>query len=89
MRSEKELWQVVLSRPDLFRTGLCAWVVEAKLKGVMDEFEYYKLREAIQYYRQLMKKRTVSKAEEALFWIGRPGDLQARIDWINDKINGL
>ena len=89
MRSEKELWQVVLSRPDLFSSGLCAWVLELAEKNIINLYEHYKLIDEIRYFRQQMKKPNWATPVEALYWIGKPGDLQARIDWINGKISKL
>lgn len=79
MRTEKELWEVVLSRPDLFELGLCVWVGICFDKGLIsiDEYDFFE--------SQLDLLSTGSHA----FWIGPIGELQPRIDWIKKRIETL
>lgn len=80
MRSEKELWEVVLSRLDLFELGLCIWITKCyndKLIS-LDEIEFL--------LNKLDHLRTYSTSR---YWIAPKYELQPRIDWINERIKQL
>lgn len=79
MRTEKELWEVVLSRPDLFETGLCLWILIIHIYSFMNDDEYLKLR------RSIKSNRTSSET----YWIGKSGEIQPRIEWIKKRIETL
>lgn len=79
MRTEKELWEVVLSRPDLFEWGLCIWI------GLCFDNDVISGREFIFLDSILDKLRTNSES----YWIAPKGQIQPRIDWIKNRIETL
>lgn len=75
MRTEKELWQIVLDHPELFMTGLCDWVKSLYLVSNFNREEYYTL---------------YNKANSSIgYWIGPKGQIQPRIDWIKKRMEEL
>lgn len=80
MRTEKELWEVVLSRPDLFDRCLCFWLVDVKFYGLISDDE-------LELLESLLDDE-MRKAGKGYF-IGPKGQIQARIDWIKNRIEQL
>lgn len=78
MRTEKELWEVVLSRPDLFeeRFGLCIWILNVWFYDLISQDEY----DIIQ--------QTLDNSGSGYF-IGPEGQIQPRIEWIKKRIEEL
>jgi hypothetical protein len=78
MRTEKELWEVVLSRPDLFdyAHGLCIWILNIWFDDII-EFEEYNI------IHNVLDNAGVS------YFIGPKGEIQPRIDWIKERIKQL
>lgn len=80
MRREKELWQLVLSRQDLFWSGLCNWVYKLLEKRIINENEFVLLK-------NVMTCKLPERFGSAYSWI--PCDIQPRINWINERIKQL
>lgn len=79
MRTEKELWEVVLSRPDLFAGGLCTWIGYVRYMGLITEDEWDLISDVLYTARN----------GKNLYWIGPIYQIQPRIDWINNRIETL
>jgi hypothetical protein len=80
MRTEKELWQLVLSRQDLFEEGLCLWILNLRFVNEINLFEYRTLR-------QSLSKNLPFYSPDLFCWFR--DDIQPRIDWINERIKQL
>lgn len=79
MRTEKELWELVLSRPDLFTGRLCTWIWDMRILGLITEEEWDLISNSV-YAKRIDKK---------IHWIGPVFEIQPRIDWINERIKEL
>lgn len=79
MRTEKELWELVLSRQDLFTGGLCTWIGDMRILGLITEEEWDLISNSV-YAKRIGKK---------IYWIGPEFEIQPRIDWINERIKEL
>jgi hypothetical protein len=81
MRTEKELWELVLSRQDLFRTGLCLWIRFLEIDDLIsaEEEDYLILK--------LKEKNPYLKRVNAYLW--EDGKIKPRIDWINKRIKQI
>lgn len=79
MRTEKELWEVVLNRPDLFDWGLCVWLGICHDESVISYTEYMFLDQKLRSLKTGLEK----------YWIGPKGQIQPRIDWIKNRIEQL
>jgi hypothetical protein len=82
MRTEKELWELVLSRQDLFWSGLCGWVIHIKGESLINENEYLLLNNVL--LNDLPKRKN---PYHAYCW--EICKIQPRIDWINERIKQL
>ena len=82
MRTEKELWQLVLSRQDLFEDGICNWAWSVHENGLMTFHEYDRLMNMLDLNDFNIDKYNF------LYWF-KPYELQPRIDWINERIKQL
>lgn len=80
MRTEKELWEVVLSRPDLFVKSLCFWLIEVESSDLISYQEYSFLDGILD---------SESDRLGVGYFIGTPHEIQPRIDWIKKRIEGL
>lgn len=80
MRSEKELWELVLSRTDLFETGLCHWVFTMRLEVVINIGEFWLLKEGLD---------SLPKDREFGFYCWPPFKIEPRIEWIKNRIKQL
>ena len=80
MRTEKELWQLVLSRQNLFKLGLCLWVNEVYFKGEI-------LKSEFDYLRMVLDNNLPVK--DSWGWCWELGKIQPRIDWINERIKQI
>jgi hypothetical protein len=80
MRTEKELWEIVLSRPDLFQTGLCGWVGKCFRNNLINLQE-----------REFLICHAL--ADLPPYAVGHfcwnPGIIRHRIEWINNRIKQL
>lgn len=80
MRTEKELWEQVLSRTDLFVTGLCRWVDSLRLLGVISSEE-----------ESILDLSLVCNLPD--YKVSRysypPGEIKPRIEWIKNRIKQL
>lgn len=81
MRTEKELWEVVLSRQDLFWFGLCGWVMSVQKEGEISWYEW-------KYLERVLDDHLPSK-EIRWIWCWERGRIQPRIDWIIERIKKL
>lgn len=80
MRTEKELWQVVLNHQEYFKTGLCGWINNMRMFGILTDEESDLIN-----YRIITDKRNIPFR----FWLGEMFEIQPRIDWINNRIKEL
>jgi hypothetical protein len=80
MRTEKELWELVLSRQDLFWVGLCTWINVLANSGVINVKEWKFLHKTLRF-------NLPEKCENG--WCWKPSKIQPRIDWINERIKQL
>lgn len=81
MRTEKELWEVVLSRPDLFGYGLCGWVMFAREGGYISWDE-------CAYLEKVLDKNLPPRID-GWMWCWNRGEIQPRIEWIKNRIKQL
>jgi hypothetical protein len=79
MRTIKELLQLMLEHQDLFETGLCWWARRMVDFGIITESEDNIL---IDYIED-------SEPENIFTHWWTVGELQPRIDWINEQIEKL
>lgn len=81
MRSEKELWELVLNRTGWFQFGLCRWVYNLM---------YY---DAITYEERLLLKsvlyKHLPKPKFPSVYCWTINDIQPRINWINERIKQI
>jgi hypothetical protein len=80
MRTEKELWQLVLSRQDLFEKSLCIWLACMVGNIIINYKEFMFLK------KKLVENRP-RNSRGAYFWT--EDELQPRIDWINERIKQI
>lgn len=80
MRTEKELWELVLSRPDLFDKCLCFWIIELKYADAISIGEFMVLDDIL-----LSEMNRIGRG----YFIGPPYDIKPRIDWIKKRIESL
>lgn len=81
MRTEKELWEIVLSRPDLFTYGLCSWVEAAAVLSLISKKEYQEIR------RILIKR--LPHREKVFLYCCPSCNIQPRIEWIEKRIETI
>ena len=81
MRTEKELWEVVLSHQELFGLGLCGWVSFLKEDRHIS-FEEYK-------FLGKVLDRHLPERKDGWMWCWTRGEIQPRIDWIKKRIETL
>ena len=80
MRSEKELWELVLTEQDIFDYGLCHWV----------RYMYWKQLISLEERKLLLsslEENLPEKREDEYCW--KPCEIQPRIDWIKNRIKQL
>lgn len=80
MRTEKELWQIVLDHPELFYGGLCGWILYVWFNDIISYQEYL-------FLDTLLKNE--SQSLEVSYFIGTRGEIQPRIDWIKKRMEEL
>lgn len=82
MRTEKELWELVLKYPDYIELGVCCCVRHLFFNmNEMEHEEYVILRKSLEI--NLPPKRHGS------LYCWETFQLQPRIDWINERIKQL
>jgi hypothetical protein len=81
MRTEKELWQLVLSRQDLFQFGLCRWVYSLRYNDVITYDEHLLLKSIL--YKHLPEPKF------PIVYCWEICKIQPRIDWINERIKQI
>jgi len=81
MRTEKELLELMLQYQVYFQTGMCNWVERFYAFDLIDESEYKLLYNYIQNHEP-------EETNDILYW-WPVGELQPRIDWINEQIKLL
>jgi hypothetical protein len=80
MRTEKELWELVLKYQNLYRFGLCRWVTDLHATDAITYAELEFLRGKIKSY---MPQPTYS----GYCW--QPFNIEPRINWINERIKQI
>lgn len=83
MRTEKELWELVLSRTDLFETGLCGWANELWAKDLVTDEEFLLLKSELKDNLPEKKYGLL----EMFCW--PPFKIAPRIEWIKNRIKQL
>ena len=81
MRTEKELWELVLNNKGLFYTGLCGWVRDVYYAGWIESHEEWALKASLR--RNLPPKVFDGSFCWPIF------SIEPRIDWINERIKQL
>ncbi len=81
MRSEKELWELVLSRQEWFNWGLCQWVSDLRNSRFINEKERLLLENKMKSFLPATPRMN------GYVWV--IGDMQPRIDWINERIKQI
>jgi hypothetical protein len=81
MRTTKELLEVMLQYQVYFKAGLCQWINRLYSIDIIDVSEYKLLYSYIQNHE-------LEKTNDILYW-WPVGELQPRIDWINEQIKLL
>lgn len=76
MRTEKELWEVVLAHQEYFDTTLGYWIRELRWEGIL------KVKECHVLFR-------VIESLIASYWNYKEGEIEPHIDWINNRIKEL
>ena len=78
MRTEKELFELMLTHQDLFKTGICNWSCNLCLERLITDDEY----DLLDNYLDLNRLE-----DEGYWWIR--GQIEPRIEWIKDQIEKL
>jgi hypothetical protein len=78
MRTEKELFELMLTRPDLFNYGLCNWV--RLLYGI----DLITCDECV----LLLNYLKASEPTKRMYW-WQPCKIEPRIEWIKQQIEKL
>lgn len=83
MRTEIELWRIVLNRQDCFLGSLCSWIAYTSLQENFLKEEVLILNKSI---REGAKK--LGKCN-TWYWIGEWGNIELRINWIEKRIKEI
>lgn len=80
MRTEKELWEVVLDHPELFYKSLCFWLIKLDLENIITVQEY-----------EFLDKILDDESDRIGigYFIGKKHEIQPRIDWIKKRMEEL
>jgi hypothetical protein len=78
MRTEKELFELMLTRQDLFKSGICLWSYDLWQKDLITFYEYVLLD-------NYLKLNSLKK--DGYWW--RVGKIEPRIEWIKQQIEKL
>jgi hypothetical protein len=79
MRTEKQLFQLMLEHQDLFFGGLCGWVDRMYYSSLINDKEYSLMAKYLNKNKPLDAKR---------FWFPS-GEIAPRIKWIKQQIEKL
>ena len=79
MRTEKELFELMLTRPDLFKTGICMWSFNLYVKRLITPDEH----DLLDNYLELNSLR-----DDGYYW-WEEGQIEPRIEWIKEQIEKL
>ena len=79
MRTEKELFELMLTRQDLFIAGLCNWIKNMYFKRLITIEEYGLIRNYI--------KKNEPLCGYNYWW--KKGEIKPRIEWIKQQIEKL
>jgi hypothetical protein len=78
MRTEKELFELMLTRQDLFETGICLWADYLSIEDLITYDEYGLLANYL---------KSNSLKDEGYWW--KEGQIEPRIKWIKQQIEKL
>lgn len=81
VRSEKELWQVVLDNQQEFCNGICLWIVFLEIEGIITTKEHDVLLMSIKNLNPILKKSDI--------YLWECSKIQPRIEWIENRIKQL
>lgn len=81
MRTEKELWEIVLSHRELFGLGLFGWVMFVREDKHISWAECKFLEKVLD--------RHLPDRKDGWMWCWTRGEIQPRIDWIKKRIKEL
>lgn len=87
MRTIKELLEIMLENKDLFKNGLCSWVVLLYSYDRISNKEYLILMEYIENNRPSIFSSLnsfLSQISNSYYW--KSGDINPRIKWIQKHI---
>jgi hypothetical protein len=81
MRTEKELFELMLTRQDLFTAGICGWSFDLCVEGLITYNEYDLL---IDY----LELNGINSLKVDYYW-WEIGKIKPRIEWIKQQIEKL
>lgn len=77
MRTLSEIGLILLSNKDLYKTGLCRWLLSCYNEGLISEDEW----------EQVYQLLCVSDVTTGMgYCLGGEGDIEGRIEWINNNL---
>jgi hypothetical protein len=88
-RSIRELLKVMLNNKQLFKFGLCAWIDELEMRGIISWTECSKLNIYIKENRPSMFSSLQAFRNSQWWFYWDRGDIKPRIKWINKHIKKL
>jgi hypothetical protein len=89
MRTEKELFKLMLERQDQFAKGLCLWVSLLNYSRIITFEECCLLEEYIHNNRPSMFSSLSAFKNRRGYYYWNKGDITPRIKWINKQIEKL
>ncbi len=89
MRTEKELFKLMLEHKDKFALGLCAWSIFLNCIGIITYDELKLLLDYIDHNRpsKFSSLSVYKNRNRPFYW--EIGDITPRIKWINKQIEKL
>lgn len=78
MRTEKELFELMLTRQGLFKTGICSWSFSLYIETLITLNEYDLLRNYLE----------LNSLKDGGYWWGIE-KIEPRIEWIKQQIEKL
>jgi hypothetical protein len=84
MRTNKELFELLLEYPTYFTYGICGWILSLYNYGIITEEE----RNEITSYVEIKRPKSYSFGiVNPYSWI--PGEIKPRVVWVNNQIKIL
>lgn len=79
MRNERELFELMLEHQDLFKFGMCLWIINLWINKIFQENE-------LKLIHDYLEQNKPKNSRPHWFPID---ELQPRIEWINQQIEKL